>query len=368
MTAVATKPRAKATKAAATKATSIETLKPQFRTVQSLISQLRDGSTPGSTIETLLRHLDEDLLPDALAPLRYQGPITKTHAHRTYEALFTSLAVIDSLIALADGTLLSPTIREAHALLDAAQTELDSAGELARSLPDHDAAADFIRGREIAINMLREADALMDEREGHRWQRGGDAQDNFFKGYLSDIIEDPTMLDGFTAIMSMTTRNDRMDLSELAQITLAETQGGVVGADGTMFAPEAGRSSSPQTALAPVTKKRSAGEAADDAQGHYLRALSLIEMLATTFETNLVYAARLLARKGDADMQAALDSAESIALTQVSADLSVLLEVLATAADAMQDPDTFALWGIHGIFEMSKRDLDDHIEALERAQ
>lgn len=93
--------------------------------------------------------------------------------------------------------------------------------------------ADFIRGRDLAINMLDEAEALMGEREGLRWMRGGNAQDNLVKGYLADVIADPKLMNGFTSILSTTIRNDHMDLDCLREITLAETQAGAIGADGT---------------------------------------------------------------------------------------------------------------------------------------
>ena len=98
--------------------------------------------------------------------------------------------------------------------------------------PQPDLAADFARGRDLAIEMMREAKAIGDEREGWRCFRGGQAQDNLAEGYLRDVIEDPTLRPGFTAILSAAIQNE-VDLSVLASIILAETQAGEIGADGT---------------------------------------------------------------------------------------------------------------------------------------
>lgn len=104
------------------------------------------------------------------------------------------------------------------------------------SAPQADPAADFARGRDLAIEMMREAVAIGDEREAWRVFRGGKAQDNLAEGYLRDVIEDPTLRPGFTAILSAAMQN-QVDLSALASITLAETQAGPIGEDGTTVRP-----------------------------------------------------------------------------------------------------------------------------------
>lgn len=93
-------------------------------------------------------------------------------------------------------------------------------------------AASFARGRDHAIAMLDEAVAIGDERDGWRCFRRGRAQDNLVDGYLSDVLEDPSLRPGFTAVLSAAVQN-QIDVSVLATLTLAEVQAGAVGADGT---------------------------------------------------------------------------------------------------------------------------------------
>lgn len=123
------------------------------------------------------------------------------------------------------------------------------------TLPPPDLAADFARGRDLAIEMMREAVAIGDEREGWRVFRGGKAQDNLAEGYLRDVIEDPTLRPGFTAILSAAMQNE-VDLSALASITLAETQAGPIGEDGTTVRPAV----DPEGALAPSETRSTAAE------------------------------------------------------------------------------------------------------------
>jgi hypothetical protein len=54
------------------------------------------------------------------------------------------------------------------------------------------------------------------------------------------------------------------------------------------------------------------------------------------------------------------------ALNEASADLSVVLELLAVAAaDLTDDGEDSAMWGAHGLAELAKKALDDHIQTVE---
>lgn len=236
MSAVATNPRAKAQAAARINPTKspLEALHACLLQGREKTALAYDAAERGTAVDTLLQHVEEVLLPDALAPI-YRKDLNRVGLHAVYEGLFVPLAALEGAIALSTDSVLEHTLREAHVLLDWAQTQMDSAGEIARGLPDTSdmRAADFERGKEIAIQMLDEAEALVDEREGKRWMRDGKAQDNLVRGYLTDIINEPALMDGFTAVLSATIRNDHMNLSEVREITLAETQAGEIGADGT---------------------------------------------------------------------------------------------------------------------------------------
>jgi len=95
------------------------------------------------------------------------------------------------------------------------------------------AALDFERGRDIAISMLEEAEGLGDEGEGLRRYRDGNAQRNVAKGYLVDVCKEPALIDGFTAVLSVVLQHGPVGSRELRRISLAETQAGEAGADGT---------------------------------------------------------------------------------------------------------------------------------------
>ena len=231
MNAVINKPRAKVAKASAPLKPTLSILRNTLKEVEEKVAAVYEMAEPGSTMETLLEHI-EGRMRAALQPI-YREDLSAEVFDASYAALFLPLALLEGAIAVSRGSVLEHTLCEAHAQLDWAHTQMDSACEIARTLPSADPAADFIRGRDNAINMLAEAEALMDEREGLRWMRGGKAQDNLVKGYLTDLIEDPSLIPGFTSILSMTIRNDQIDLDCLRQITLAETQAGEIGADGT---------------------------------------------------------------------------------------------------------------------------------------
>lgn len=120
------------------------------------------------------------------------------------------------------------------------------------SHPQTDLAAAFARGRDHAIAMMREAVLLGSAREPWRSLRDGEAQDNLVAAYLGDLDRDVSLRPGFTAILSAAIQNE-IDLSALASITMAETQAGAIGEDGTMVLPAA----NPKPEAAPVPAEAS---------------------------------------------------------------------------------------------------------------
>lgn len=263
MNAVATKPRAKTARAkpaARASAVYVPSTEPSLRarldTLQAALSQVEehiesafDAADDGSPAELLLDHLGHALLADAMRPMMSDKP-TRADAKQTYGDLFLVTAALNGAMAMVAGTSIHPVLQEAFELLDWSQNECDSQA-LIDLLPEADLAADFARGRDHAIKMLDEAEHLQDEREGLRCYRKGGGQDNFFHGYLADVEEDPSLLPGFTSVLSAALRNDNMDLSELAKITLAEVQAGKPGANGT----EVEDAPPPLAAAAPETDK-----------------------------------------------------------------------------------------------------------------
>ncbi|RYE74429.1 MAG: hypothetical protein EOO80_17250 [Oxalobacteraceae bacterium] len=176
--------------------------------------------------------------------------------------------------------------------------------------PQPDLAADFARGRDHAILMMSEAKAIGDEREGWRCFRGGEAQDNLAKGYLRDVIEDPSLRHGFTAILSAAMQN-QVDLSTLASITLAETQAGPIGEDGTMVLPAAGSEAAPVPAeVRPASHIEEVADILDSAAVVLDKLLSTLDKTAAYgAQTLLVVAQEALGRAAAAQTSDAHETA-----------------------------------------------------------
>lgn len=239
MNAVATKPRAKKADHAVLPKRIGSTLN-SIRLAQAKLAMALEAAEPGSPVEVVLNQLCLSWLPSALEPV-FRPSLTKGGAEAAYEALFPPLAVIEGVIALASGTVLEHTLREGHALLDAAHTELDSCGELTKLLPDgpteeDEAELNFLRGRDLAVKMLQEGHGFVgsDDTAAKRWYREGNAQQRFVKSYIQQVMNEPALLDGFSAVLSAAIGEDCLDDFEgYGTLPMAEFQAGPVGADGT---------------------------------------------------------------------------------------------------------------------------------------
>jgi len=186
-----------------------------------------DAAEPGEPVEVLLDHVS-DILGDAIRPI-WNEPLTKADTDAAYSAMFVPLAALKGAIALSRNTAIEHVLVEAHAVLDAAQTSIDSCAGLSNLLPDGAAReeADFVRGRDIAINMLSEGQGLFGEKECYRENRNpGTAQDNFVDGHLQDIFEEPALRAGFTSVLShLIGSGETIDPEFFKRLTLAQTQG-----------------------------------------------------------------------------------------------------------------------------------------------
>jgi hypothetical protein len=370
----------------------LATLRATLREAEEKIETAYDAVERGTAVDTLLHLIGHDLLCDAMRPevMGADGAPSPNRADldEAYMALFPVLASLEGAMALSMGTVINSTLVDAYSLLDWAQNECDGAA-LGKLLPEFDQNQAFNRGRDLAIEMLKEGqrqyakDAANAQRMYRVIKAGAvaPAQVDFVHGYLCKVESDSTLSCGFSRVLSSALSEQPTDDPEGYRVRMAEFLAGKPGDDGTepinadnavgTAASASGLNSPPNcldTASPDVTNEPSPSQLAGSAQGHYLHALALLETMATSLEANLVYAARLLARKGDADMANAVVSGDPTELNQASADMSVLLEVLATAANGMEMPASSALWGVHCIFELSKAALDDHIDAVERAQ
>lgn len=98
------------------------------------------------------------------------------------------------------------------------------------------AAESFVRGRDLAIGMLRVGDEFQGDGivEAQRRFRYGKPQERFARGPLQELIRHPELLEGFAAVLS-----GRLGVQEPLKaadfdLPLAEYEPGEVGADGTV--------------------------------------------------------------------------------------------------------------------------------------
>jgi hypothetical protein len=242
------KPRAKAKPKAPPAVLSVRTnsVLERIKGAQTKLAMALHAAELGSAAEVSLNQLCLSWLPAALVPL-FRTPLTKGDAEATYEALFPSLAIIEAVIALAAGTVIEHVLREGHALLYAAHTELDACGALTKLLPDgpSEAAAavtSFNRGRDLAIAMIDAADDVQfrdpNSASPYRAYRNGSAQNRITESFVLQLLADPSMLDGFNAVLSAKLVDECGEHADFYRFSPAEYSEGAVGADGTLADPD----------------------------------------------------------------------------------------------------------------------------------
>jgi len=265
MSAVATKPRKSAPKSSDGSARAVykrpeqvyspakgetaderlATLCATLRAADEKIEAAYDATERGTVVDTLLHLIAHTLMCTALHPvLRGEDepaiPVTRVDLAETYEALFPVLAALEGAMALSIGTVISSTLADAYSLLDWAQTECDFCA-LGKLLPDHDPAPAFLRGRDLAIEMLKEGQRQYAEESAnaqriYRVTNAGEvapAQNDFVREYLYKLDEDSTLLYGFSAVLSAALSEQPTDDPESYRVPKAEFEAGVPGCDGT---------------------------------------------------------------------------------------------------------------------------------------
>lgn len=129
MNAVATKLRAKAKAKSVksemqTRLDAINSSLTQGRAKLEIAVQSIVATDLGEPVEVLLSFVTDNLLPEAIAPLR-DTPLTRAHIEAAYTGMFPALAALQGVIALSEGSVIQSTVREAHDLLDAANSAMD---------------------------------------------------------------------------------------------------------------------------------------------------------------------------------------------------------------------------------------------------
>lgn len=223
-------------KVAVPAASTLDSLRATLEQVRSSIGLVvQSAESDSGSAEFLLSHVKESLLPAAIDALRAPS-FGKADLIASCEGLYVPLAMIESAIAVFSNSVFEPALREAHALLEWVHSEMAVDDALYKSLPAIDTkASSFNKGRDLAIEMLKAAEALENTgwTEPRRWVRDGKAQNRFALPFLQRLIAEPELAGGFAAVLSGrlgTTDAIRADDLALSQ---AEYDAGPLGADGT---------------------------------------------------------------------------------------------------------------------------------------
>ncbi|MDP9893211.1 hypothetical protein J2W32_001484 [Variovorax boronicumulans] len=362
LSTAATKPRAKATKPSSQGPTlneRIAGIRESIALASEKIEMAYDAVELGEPLDVLLDHIAHELLGNAVRPI-HREYLTKADAEHVYESLFTPLACLQAAVSLSAGTVVHHTLAGAHALLDQVQTDLDSCADIAKALPTASPESDFIRGRDIAIRMMNEGAELAGERECYRRYRiGGAAQDNFVNGYLSDIIEEPALREGFTAVLSQIVGGGEVfDSAYFEQLTIAETQSGEIGADGTGADEEA-----------PVAAREVPRKALNDGPSHapYIaacQAMCVLEVATLEAGSDVLFGLRSLLEKiigtigsatGQRQAGAHGEEDHELASNEMAGFLAVL-----RAVDSLSDGNQSELLGaVETLVIVAKNQIDD---------
>lgn len=314
----------------------------------------------GTPLEVLLNFITNSMLPGTMAQLSI-SPLTQQRLDDAYTGMFPILAALQGAISLASGAVIESTLREAHDLLDAGNSDMDTP-HLVQLLPQQadTTEADFLRGRDIAVMMLREGYGFRDSDEtaGKRWYRGGKPQQRFAKGYLQDILKEPALLDGFAAVLSAAIGEDCFDDFEgYGTLPMAEFQAGEVGADGTL----AEESEPVPTALSSnETSLHDTSEMQEMQEVHQLmsEANALIWVRAPESTTEATWGAAYLLEGQLEDLQKAIDGKDMEACEAVSAPLGVAMAVL---DGSLEHWDDLTLHAASRLLEFAKGRLDAEV-------
>ncbi|OAK66056.1 hypothetical protein A3K87_09835 [Variovorax paradoxus] len=136
----------------------------------------------------------------------------------------------------------TPSKARIHAVNDIATPISRSALNTKRDRKTAAAEAAFIRGRDLAITMIDAGDDVAfkapDSATTYRAYRHGKAQIRFTEPFLLQLLADPSMLDGFNAVLSAKLADECFVEAASYRVSMAEYSEGVVGADGTMSDPQ----------------------------------------------------------------------------------------------------------------------------------
>lgn len=211
--AVATKPRAKSAQKPqvkpATTHPTLESVRADIAAAVTILEGVLSTSDYGGAMHAVVRMVIDEKMPLALRLLD-QTPLCREDIQGTYESLFPVLHLLEGATALAPGEaggIFEQPLTNARAIFNVAHNRLDSAGPIAQSLPDVDCKARaFMSGKSLLAAMLERA--LATESGGassmfaaYRSDTEFVEQADFVKADLLRLVEDPSLIDGYSAAL-----------------------------------------------------------------------------------------------------------------------------------------------------------------------
>jgi len=360
MNAVLDKPRAKVTRRPAAKKiepppVTISAIRNWITAAEEKLEMAYDSAELGGPIDMLLDHINHDVI---LEPNRIiqRDDLTQADAKRVYEGLFAVLACLQGAIKLAEGSVLQATLEEALALLDAAQSALDPVNDAVRSLPEGGLAHDFERGRNLAIKTLKLCDYRNSDYEGFRRHREpGAAQHNFVMEGLVEVLSETSLHEGFAAVLSGAIGSVIIDADYFGTLTLAETQNGVPGEDGTQAVnDDAGTEGN-------VLPSSYSAAFAFDAHCRVTEAEAILDSRMHDMNSGAAYGALTLVGIAKAKTAAVEVRATRETCDEASNALHEAIEVLGIVTN---DHSDLASEGAFALLKLAKRLIDDNVGAL----
>ncbi|RQO57060.1 hypothetical protein DBV14_09630 [Variovorax sp. KBW07] len=345
-------------------AVTITDIRQWIGTAEEKLEAAYDAAERGEPIDTLLDHINHDVILEACRVIQ-RDDLTQADAQRVYQKLFPVLACVQGAIKLAEGTVLHTTLEEAFALLDAAQTALDSVNDAVRALPKGGDAHDFQRGRDLAVEMLKQCRGNPSAGECQRRNRdAGARQINVVGDYFVEAMCEQSLFEGFTAVLSGAIGPQVLEPEYFEELTLADTQPGIAGEDGTCWDDEdqAATTAPPE----PAGTAADPGERIFEAYWTWSCATEILDHYAANSGSALDFAALELAQGALKKLSAADDNTKALC-EEASGAMSSAVAVARACSEVSNDAgshEALILAGVRKLFEMALSVLDEATLAL----
>jgi hypothetical protein len=327
--------------------------------VEAMLSAGDEGDLGGRLMriaETyLIPHFYEVLKPDAFSA---------DSVHKAIQALFDVQAAISGAEAIHHGDSRGALMEQAFDCIDAVSGLLDNLG----FWPDEPQVSQrhiekereqFANGCDLAVDLLGDATKHhgTDGSSERRWHREGRPQERFVKRHLQRLIDDPSMLDGFDAVMSsLLAHHVDGEESTYSKLPVAEFEAGEVGADGTQTLEAANaKDAAPESGISTTSPPSTADSKLTTAIEHIFQALAIVDVCAERLDDGLAGASGRLLGLAAEKVEKAIESKSNDDIESASLDTCHALETLQALVDRSSDD---AIWGAVTLTEIAKQNID----------